>query len=732
MNPEEKPLVSAIIVNYNAKDFLKPCLESLARESSQMNLEVVVIDNASSDGSEKALSHPPLPIAFIRNTKNIGLARANNQGLRMTRGRYLLFLNPDVELLPGALSRLVRFLDGHPEAGMVGPKLLNPDRSLQYSCREFYTLPTLLLRRSFLGRIPPGRSLVQRHLMASWDHSEVREVDWLLGAFLLIRRETVETVGMMDERFFLYFEDVDWCFRMRKAGWKVYYLPEAEAIHYHYRHSARKGFRQARDSHIGSLVKFVSKYGGLIGRRSRILSADGQKRLAHPTLASRSWPVLFGLLSLAADLVLASGLFWLDYLSRFLLKPGVLPHYLTYFRLFWMTLAALALSLFLSGFYRNASRLPIYHQIRLTLRGALLSGVVVLSLLFLIRGLIYSRFFLLLFWAALLPFMILERYWLYKLNLRALGRGYGRKRTWIYGEDKAGQELYERFLEAPELGCEIVGFLSNKQGSGGGTYGGLPVFPTSPQILKPIVQREGVEQILVPGLNPVSLPYLKDVTAFALENDMDLRLVHPRTDFLATQTRLFDILGISLVSKRSPLTRPLAQACKRMADVLTGFSLLVMALPWFAGTYILLKLRGVSRPVQRVPIVGRGEREVLVHGFVREASLELGHLAALPALWEVVTGTLSLVGPKALSQEEVLKLGDWERRRFKVAPGLTGLAQVRSSWAFSTEERMLLDLYYIENWSPLWDIEILLETPAVVFLRLPHRILKPDKEKPGG
>lgn len=730
MTPSDPPLVSAIIVNYNAKDFLKPCLESLAKESLNTGLEVIVIDNASSDGSEETLSHPPLPIAFVRNPKNVGLARANNQGLRMARGHYLLFLNPDVELLPGVLSRLVRFLDGHPEAGLVGPKLLNPDRSLQYSCREFYTLPTLLLRRSFLGRIPPGRSLVQRHLMASWDHSEVREVDWLLGAFLLVRRETVETVGMMDERFFLYFEDVDWCFRMRKAGWKVFYLPEAEAFHYHYRHSARKGFHQARDSHIGSLVKFISKYGGLIGRRSMILSANGQKRLVRPTLASRSWPTLFGLLSLGADLVLASGLFWLDYLSRLLLKPAVLPHYQTYFRLFWITLAALTLSLFLSGFYRNASRLPIYHQIRLTLRGVLLSGVGVLSLLFLIRGLIYSRFFLLLFWVSLLPFMMLERFWLYKINLRALGWGYGRKRTWIYGEDKAGQELYERFLEAPELGCEVVGFLSGKQGGGGGTYGGLPVFPASPQILKPIVQREGVEQILVPGLNPVSLPYLKDVMAFALENDMDLRLVHPRTDFLATQTRLFDVLGISLVGKRSPLTRPLAQACKKIADVLAGFFFLIVASPWIAGTYILLKLRGISRPIQKASFVGRGERETLVHWFVQEPSFGLGYLAALPALWDVVTGTLSLVGPKALSPDEVSKLGDWERRRFKVAPGLTGLAQVRSPWTFSREERMLLDLYYIENWSPLWDIEILLETPAVVFLGFPYRIPKPDKAKP--
>jgi len=722
MTAVESFLVSAVIVNFNAKEFLKGCLESLAKESTETSLEAIVIDNASSDGSEEALSHPPLPVAFVRNPKNIGLSRANNQGIRMARGRYLLFLNPDVELMPGALARLVRFMDDNPETGIVGPKLLNPDRSLQYSCREFYTLPTLLLRRSSLGRIPPGRSLVQRHLMTSWDHAAIREVDWLLGAFLLVRREAMESVGMMDERFFLYFEDVDWCFRMRKAGWKVIYDPEAEAIHHHYRHSAKKGFRQARDSHIGSLVKFISKYGGLIGRRYKALSVNGGKRLAHPTLASRSWSTLFGLLSLGADLILASGLFWMGYLGRLLLKPAIFPHYLTYFRLYWMTLAALVLSLFLSGFYRTASRLPIYHQIRLTLRGVLLSGVFILSLLFLIRGLIYSRLFLLLFWAVLLPAMMLERFWLYKFNLRALERGYGRKRTWIFGEDKAGQELYERFLETPELGCEVVGFLSERD-QNVGNFGGLPVFPAVPQTLKPIVQREGIEQILVPGLNPMSIPRLRNLMAFALEHDMDLRLVHPRSDFLATQTRLFDVLGVSLVGKRSLLTRPLAQAWKRIFDLLIGFFLFVFLSPWMAGTYLLLRLRSVYKPVCKVSIVGKGERNTGVHRFFAPPEeREPFPSASLPGLWDVLTGRMSLVGPRAMRPEETSQLGEWERRRFKVAPGLTGLAQVRSPWAFSTEEKMLLDLYYIENWTPLWDIEILMETPAVVFLRFSRRL----------
>jgi len=728
MSSQGCPQVSAIIVNYNAKDFLPRCLASLAREALNVELEVIVIDNASSDGSEETLSHPPLPVTFVRNSKNIGLARANNQGIRMSRGRFLLFLNPDVELLPGSLGRLVQFIEDHPDTGIVGPKLLNPDCSLQYSCREFYTLPTLLLRRSFLGQIFPGRALVQRHLMASWDHASAREVDWLLGAFLMVRREAIESVGMMDERFFLYFEDVDWCFRMRRSGWKVNYLPTAEAIHHHYRHSARKEFRQARDTHIGSLIKFISKYGGLIGRRPQTHAPDGKAQPARSTLARRSWATIFGFLSLGADLILASGLFWLDYLSRLLLKPAVLPHYLTYMRLYWLTIAVLILNLFLSGYYRNASRLPIYHQIRFSLRGVLFSGFFVLAVLFLVRGLIYSRLFLIFFWIALIPTTMLERFLLYKINLRAMERGFSRRRTWIYGTDKTGQEFYERFLENPELGCEVVGFLNDQETLQEGKYGGLPVHQAKLVALRPLLQKEEVEQILIPGLDPKSNLYFQELISFSLENDIDLRLVHPRTDFLATQTKIFDVLGISLVGWRSPLMRPMAQVWKRCFDFTVGLLLLILLLPLITGIYLLLKLQRVPKPIPTTIILGRGEREAKVHNFAQTNWLLRYHLTALPGLWDVLQGRISLVGPKPESPQGATQLCDWERRRFKVVPGLTGLAQVRSPWTFSTEERVLLDLYYIENWSPLWDIEILLETPAVVFLERPH-VLRPSEKK---
>jgi hypothetical protein len=142
-----------------------------------------------------------------------------------------------------------------------------------------------------------------------------------------------------------------------------------------------------------------------------------------------------------------------------------------------------------------------------------------------------------------------------------------------------------------------------------------------------------------------------------------------------------------------------------------------------AGTYLLLSLKKINKPVCKIPIVGKGERNTGVHRFNAPPEWrEPFPSAYLPGLWDVLTGRMSLVGPRAMTPEETTQLGEWGRRRFKVAPGLTGLAQVRSPWAFSNEEKMLLDLYYIENWTPLWDIEILMETPAVVFLRFPREL----------
>jgi N-acetylglucosaminyl-diphospho-decaprenol L-rhamnosyltransferase len=221
------PDVSIVIVNWNGGELLARCLDSL-RPRGELAAEVIVIDNASSDGSAALGTWPGGEIQLILNGENVGFARACNQGIRRGGGRYVLLLNPDARLVAGALEALVAFMDAHPEAGAAGPTLLNPDGSLQPSGGQLPGLRRLLAIHPLLVRalrVPDDR-------LRRRDFGHVAAVEEASGACLIVRRAAVDAVGLLDERFFLYYEDVDWCRRLGEHGWKIYYVPQARVVHH--------------------------------------------------------------------------------------------------------------------------------------------------------------------------------------------------------------------------------------------------------------------------------------------------------------------------------------------------------------------------------------------------------------------------------------------------------------------------------------------------------------------
>ncbi len=253
---EEK--ISIIIVYFSGLEDLLICVGSIIKNLYGISYHIYLVNNNPKQKIDNYFSDFK-EVSIITNTKNLGYAKATNIGVNYSSGDYVLVLNPDTVILGDAIQKMKSFLDDNKRVGVVFPKLLNKDGSLQYSCRTFPSLKTVVLRRSFLGGIYPFKKVVDRHLMRDFNHNEIMEINWALGACFLVRRESLESNKIFDGRYFLYFEDVDFCLSLWERGYKVVYYPKAEIIHNYGRESANRVFNLRTIEHVKSYVKFSLK-----------------------------------------------------------------------------------------------------------------------------------------------------------------------------------------------------------------------------------------------------------------------------------------------------------------------------------------------------------------------------------------------------------------------------------------------------------------------------------------
>lgn len=234
MSDQARPDLSIIIVSWNVRDLLRACLCSLTTAPCALTPELIVVDNASVDGSAEMVAAEFPQARVVANATNRGFTAANNQGLALAHGRYVLFLNPDTEVVGDALATMVAYMDAHPEVGALGPQLRYGDGSLQSSRRRFPTLATALFESTPLAwHWPPGRNpWAQRYYMTDTPDDQTQPVDWVVGAALLVRRAVLDQVGGFDEGYFMYSEELDLCRRIKAAGWEIHYFPHARIIHH--------------------------------------------------------------------------------------------------------------------------------------------------------------------------------------------------------------------------------------------------------------------------------------------------------------------------------------------------------------------------------------------------------------------------------------------------------------------------------------------------------------------
>ena len=251
------PEASVVIVSYNDQECLFSCLRSVYDNSNGHNLEIIVVDNGSANHAAKEIKERFPGIKLIENSKNLGFSKATNQGIKASGGEYILVLNSDTVLLADALTILISFMDSHQKAAAAGARVLDPQGVAQPTCRRFPTyLSGLFNRTSFLTRTFPNNRFSKRYLLSGWDHENIRRVDWVCGACIILRREALTDVGGLDEDYFMYCEEADWCYRAKKKGWKVYYVPRAKLIHHP---ENGKYARRKIIHHHRSMLKFYRK-----------------------------------------------------------------------------------------------------------------------------------------------------------------------------------------------------------------------------------------------------------------------------------------------------------------------------------------------------------------------------------------------------------------------------------------------------------------------------------------
>ena len=259
--------VSICVLNWNQRSLLKDCLDSCLAEleRSRLDGQVIVMDNASSDGSPEMVSQLFPTVNLIRNQENVSFSSANNQGIRLSTGRYVLVLNNDTVLLPGCLQVMVAFMDSHARAGVTGPKLLNPDGSIQRGYhRALPTLAELLLALFWLDRFWPGRRLADRARGIDESLKGPTPIEQVAGCAMMLRRQALESAGLFDESFEYWYEDVELCHRFLERGWEIYYLPEARIIHYGGASFAMLGPSRTTPLRISGQLRYFRKHKGAV------------------------------------------------------------------------------------------------------------------------------------------------------------------------------------------------------------------------------------------------------------------------------------------------------------------------------------------------------------------------------------------------------------------------------------------------------------------------------------
>lgn len=649
--------LSIIIVNYNVKAFLQNCLSSILRSTEKINSEIIVVDNASDDGSVELIKKNFPQVKLIESKINLGFSRANNLGLQVAQGRYICLINPDTIVEESTFHEMIKFMNEHPEVGLAGCKILNPDGTFQLACRRSFPTPWVAFTKIVgLSKFFPKSKIFARYNLTYLDENQSYEVDAVSGSFMFLRREVYEKIGGLDETFFMYGEDLDYCYRVKKAGFQVYYVHTTQIIHF-------KG-ESTKRSNIDEIKHFYEAMRLFV--RKHLASSWLVEIFLQLAISGRSFLAFVGkraliLIAILLDFilynlsVLISEIFYMK-ISGF----SGFPDY-AYPIIFIVPAGSFVLIAYILGSY-EIRNLPV-SKLYLSL---IISFLFTSSLTYFFKEYAFSRAILLINY--LMIFFILPGWRiLFKMFFRYprdSRQSLFESNTIIVGTNNAALEIINRLKKSYNYYYDIVGMIDIDRKRIGEKINDVEIIG-SIDMLNKIIRDRGITEVIFAS---DFLPYnqILQIVSSNQNQNVHFHLVDKNYDFIISKKDVLELNELPLIDIQYNISLPVHRFIKRTFDLLVSIILLITIYPFVLIRYLVSKKKN-----------------------------------NLLYLFSVLIGKYSLVGRPIGSKESEIYLGK---------PGLTGLIQINENKNLTEEEVERLNIYYAKNQNIWLDLEILIKT----------------------
>ena len=657
--------LSIIIVNYNVKEFVSNLITSIRKAVKNISHEIIIVDNASTDGSAEFIRTKFPDIQLIANQKNIGFGAANNSGMEKARGEFFVLLNPDTIVREDTFEKLFRFFEENPQAGMAGCKVLNPDGSLQLGCRRsFPGIWNSFTKVTGLSRLFPGSSLFARYNLTYLDENQTYEVDALSGSFMMLRRKVYEEIGGFDSQFFMYGEDLDLCYRIQKKGWKLYYVHTTEIIHYKGESTKRSNIDETKlfydamhlfvNKHFSSslIIKFILRSGIIIRKFFTFLYINRLSILAS----------IFDLALFITAIYAAERLYskenWHGFPDFVVPEIYILP-----------ALIQLSISALTGAYERN--RLSVLK----ILLSILIGFVIISSITYFFKQFAFSRAVVIITYVLFLIGIILWRVVVKLIFKWGISYDTKKSRTLIVGTGfravKIADSIKTNFVSIHD----VIGLCGNSINEIGKKINNYQIIGSLQNFKKTIIENK-IDKVIFASDDFTNNQLFSAVSSCQNEN-VEFLIAGNDMDYVVGKSSITLLDDIPLLKIQYNISKTVIKVTKSIFDFILSLPILILLFPWVVLISLVKKRKSnFVKFIVNVPLV-----------FI---------------------GRMSFVGPRNLNSDSELYLGKC---------GLTGLWFTEEVDENDIKEINKLDIYYAKNANIWMDMEILGKTLAKMFIK---------------